>query len=254
MQTGNAAGASSRDILQPPPSPLSSDESAPEEETESSTNLAHIASTLQAAAAMPNAAHPATSDANPPPLPPAHPPRARARSNNKRKASSISQNNCWLCVYATDNAAGTVNALICEHIHCMALDTITKQCSQVIEQEIFRRNPCNGSDVTGFTPADVKRHITDHMLHPNVKLALTLRDLLRVNEQLRVGVFAKDDESDTTIVDQCTLKNYLAVTAQISAIYKVGESGRLLFSRGPGMSAADPGPSSAGGAAAKQRA
>lgn len=139
---------------------------------------------------------------------------------------------CWLCIYATHAAAHTVNALISEHIHSMSLETISNQCSLVIEEEIRRQNPCNANEVLGYAPRDIRRHITEHMLHPNVTLGLTLRRLVDMNEQLRQGVFSKDPETDQKVLDQSTLRNYLSVTSQITSIYKLGETGKLLFSRG----------------------
>ncbi len=151
-----------------------------------------------------------------------------SRPSKQRRTAS---KQCWLCIYATDTASHTVNALINEHIHCMSLDTIAHQCSLIIEQDIQRRNPCNAAEVQGYAADDIRRHITEHMLNPHVTLALTLRNLVDLNEKLRQNVFSHDPETDATVLDQSSLKHYLAVTAQIASIYKIGEAGRMLFAR-----------------------
>ena len=125
---------------------------------------------------------------------------------------------CWMCVYNTNEVAQSVSTLIVEHVHSMNVDTISEQVSTIIETEIRSKY---GDDVAleGCSPGDIRRHITEHMLHANVTLAVTLRRLLELSDQLRSQVHTVDEETGQTVVDAAHMRNYLAVTSQITNLH-----------------------------------
>lgn len=137
---------------------------------------------------------------------------------------------CWLCIYSTDEIAHSINSLIHDNIHCMHIDVIAKQASLVLAQQIVKQYGNEGS-LNGADEAAVKVHIKDHMLHANVALAVTLKDLLQLSRDISGALFVTDEESGHRSLDITQFKNYTMVINQITAIYKLGDGNKLLFSR-----------------------
>jgi hypothetical protein len=137
---------------------------------------------------------------------------------------------CWLCTYSSSAVAQRVTAAIVENASVMALETIAEQASQSIVDDV-RTEFGEAGDLAGSAPADVRRHVARHMLQANVALAVTLRGLLEVAEQLRGQIHTVDEETGQQIVDAAQVRNYLAVTAQVAGLYKLGDGARLLFAR-----------------------
>jgi hypothetical protein len=137
---------------------------------------------------------------------------------------------CWLCTYATDDVAQRVSALIVDNVHAMQIDTIAAQAALLIADEARK---CYGADVvlSGHTTADVRRHIREHMLHAPVALACVLGDLRGLTAEVRQQVYTVDEETGVRALDSAQVRTYLALVSQTAAIYKMGDSGKLLFAR-----------------------
>lgn len=139
-------------------------------------------------------------------------------------------NTCWLCVYNDDEVAVRIVNLIIENIHSMSVDVIATQASLLIRQECEKQY---GADVhlEGIDAADIKLHIEEHMLHANVCLAVTLKDLIGISKHLKKLIYSVDEESGNCCLDSAQLKNYSAIVNQIASIYKLGDGNKLLFSK-----------------------
>lgn len=137
---------------------------------------------------------------------------------------------CWLCTFSSSQIAQRVTAEIVENAHSMSLETIAEQASLKIVEDV-RAEYGESESLAGSAPAEVRRHITRHMLQANVALAVALRGLLDVSEQLRLQIHTVDEETGQHIIDAAQVRNYLAVTAQVAALYKLGDGARLLFAR-----------------------
>jgi hypothetical protein len=82
----------------------------------------------------------------------------------------------------------------------------------------------------GFEESDILAHINEHMLHPSVSFAVSLRRLLRMNKTIHEKIIVKDQETGEIVIDNTQIKNYILVTNQITSIYKMGEQSKLMFS------------------------
>ncbi len=140
---------------------------------------------------------------------------------------------CWLCTFSSDEVARAASALIVENAHEMSVETLAEQASAHIVEGVRERYGEAG-DLAGSSPAHVRRHVRHHVLHANVALAVTLRGLLEVGETLRRQIHTVDEETGQHIVDAAQVRNYLAVTAQVAGLYKLGDGARLLFARRAG--------------------
>lgn len=135
---------------------------------------------------------------------------------------------CWLCSYASDPVAEHVCQIITSSVHTMSADVMAEQASELIKGQLERKGL---RDVPGCEPSDVRRHIQNHMMHANVALGSTLRNLVSLNNILYRHIVNSAEGEESTGIDSRQLRDYLAVTSQITAIYKVGESNKLLFAQ-----------------------
>lgn len=137
---------------------------------------------------------------------------------------------CWLCVYNDDEVAVKIVNLITENIHSMSVDVIAEQASILIKQECEKQYGTN-INLQGTTAIDIKTHIEEHMLHANVCLAVTLKDLIGISKHLKKLIYSVDEETGNCSLDSAQLKNYSTVVNQIASIYKLGDGNKLLFSK-----------------------
>jgi hypothetical protein len=72
------------------------------------------------------------------------------------------------------------------------------------------------------------RHINEHIIHPHVKMACTIRSLVTVADTLRAGLQHLDPDTNEILVDIKNTELYLKVVGQIITSYKM-EGGKLLF-------------------------
>eukprot|EP00961_Rhodomonas_salina_P297159 3936992-Rhodomonas_salina.1 len=142
----------------------------------------------------------------------------------------VSTEQCWMCIYSTDEVAQNVTSLIVENIHNMSVEVIAKQCSLLIQQEA-RKQYGPDTVLEGSSTAHITKHISSHMLHANVTLALAVHSLLELNTQLRKQIYTVDENTGDSVIDVAQLKNYLLTTNQITSIYKLGDANKLLFSK-----------------------
>jgi hypothetical protein len=127
---------------------------------------------------------------------------------------------CWLCTFCNDVIAKEVTLFIASNI--ATIDTL--HMASQIKDEILTLYP----KAKGARKRDILRHIREHMLHPNVKMASIIRSLITVAESLRTSIHQQDPESDNVIMDLKSIDMYLKVLTQIANAYKM-DSNKLLF-------------------------
>ena len=77
----------------------------------------------------------------------------------------------------------------------------------------------------GAAPDCVTQHVLSHMLHPRVRLAVMLRQLLDLTNLLQNNIVIRDGGSVT--VDKAIAELYLKVIGQVMALYKSDTTGML---------------------------
>ena len=73
------------------------------------------------------------------------------------------------------------------------------------------------------------RHLREHMLTPNVRMASIVRSLITLAETLRCTLQQIDEDTGEVMVDIKNTELYLKVISQIHNVYKT-EGARMLFS------------------------
>jgi hypothetical protein len=75
---------------------------------------------------------------------------------------------------------------------------------------------------------EILTHIRKHVLHPSVRVAQILRNLLELADTLQELVVSRADDG-TPLIDVRTVTVYLKVVSEIMQIYKTADMSKMLF-------------------------
>ena len=127
---------------------------------------------------------------------------------------------CWLCTMHGEPAGQSMHAFIVAKIGVMELRCIAQQVSDYVLLQ--------HEDAVGVGANDVYAHIVEHSLHPRVRLAVLLRQLLDLTSLVQNSIVVQDGVHCT--VDKANAELYLKIIGQIMALYKVDTSSMLFAS------------------------
>jgi hypothetical protein len=87
-----------------------------------------------------------------------------------------------------------------------------------------------GEEVLRVLPSahEILTHVSKHVLHPSVRVASILRNLLDLAEMLRELIMSRAEDG-TPLIDVRTVTVYLKVIAEIMQIYRNADMSRMLF-------------------------
>jgi hypothetical protein len=128
---------------------------------------------------------------------------------------------CWLCEYQGNRTTNEVIRFIMEGIPHMALETLVKQSKYLLDRVDVGSN---------CSTAQIKRHVTLHMLHPRVKLALQLQEMAKLQQEIIKCCVVDDAESGGKTVNPQAMRVYLTLCSQVAGVYKMGEE-KLTFNQ-----------------------
>ena len=120
-----------------------------------------------------------------------------------------------------DEACQRVQRLIIEKAPCMGTDELAHTVEQILAATHEQQE--------GTDAATVREHITQHMLHPSVRVAGILRSLLDLLNRLQ-GILMDSDDDGNAVIDAKNVAVYLKVVAEVMQVYKTGDASRLMFS------------------------
>jgi hypothetical protein len=126
---------------------------------------------------------------------------------------------CWLCSYQGDPLGKQLNDFIIKNIGFMDMNCISQQVSDflLLKQE----------EAQEATKEDIFTHIQAHMLHPKVRMAVMLRQMLELASLLQNSIVVRD--GDLCSIDKSNAKLYLKIIGQIMSLYKADPQ-TMLFS------------------------
>jgi hypothetical protein len=124
---------------------------------------------------------------------------------------------CWLCSYQGDQLGKQLNDFIVKNIGFMDLECISQQVSDFLLLKL--------PTAEAAAKEDVFNHIHGHMLHPKVRMAVMLRQLLELAGILQNSIVVKD--GDLCTIDKSNAELYLKIIGQIMTLYKVDPQGML---------------------------
>jgi hypothetical protein len=126
---------------------------------------------------------------------------------------------CWLCTYQGENLGIKLNAFIVKHIGVMSIETIAMQVSDYL---LIGEPTAEGAE-----PAHVQEHVQRHVLHPRVRIAVLLRQLLDFAALLQVSLVVTEGQS--VVIDKPNAELYFKSINQIMSLYKADIRG-MVFS------------------------
>ena len=128
---------------------------------------------------------------------------------------------CWLCEYQGNRTTNEVIRFIMESIPHMALDSLITQSKYLLDRVDAGSN-CSISQI--------KIHVTTHMLHPRVKLALQLQDMVKMQQDVAKCCVVDDIEAGGKTINPQAMRVYLTLCTQVTGVYKMGEE-KLTFNQ-----------------------
>jgi hypothetical protein len=129
---------------------------------------------------------------------------------------------CWLCRYQGNASTNEVVRFIMDAIPHMSLDSLVEQ-SKFLLDTLDPYSKC--------TLGTIRTHVTEHMLHPRVKLALQLQDMTKMQSDVCKCCVVNDVVTGERTVNPQAMRVYLTLCAQVSTVYKMGEE-KLTFNNG----------------------
>jgi hypothetical protein len=128
---------------------------------------------------------------------------------------------CWLCTYSHTLDAKQYAQYVSENATSASMQAMALQISDDLNEKY--------PDARGADPSKVLEHIESHSLHPICKIAVMLRSLTKLTEDIQQSMRKQDDEGNV-FMDTKLIEVYLKTQSQILSIYKTVESNKLLFS------------------------
>jgi hypothetical protein len=131
---------------------------------------------------------------------------------------------CYLCFYAEEEVCiQYAKYIINESQRCCK-----KQIAQQMAQDIEARETRNGGNVPqGASASDIEKHISEHVLHPSVKVPEIIRELDGVRRLLRSSITSTDPETGDRVIDTANVTLYLKVIRELHQVYKMGDTTKL---------------------------
>jgi hypothetical protein len=126
---------------------------------------------------------------------------------------------CWLCLYQGNRTTNEVMRFVVDGIAHMSLDSLVEQSKFLLDHV----EPDSNSTV-----AEIRRHITCHVLNPKIKVALQLLELSKMQKEVSKCCVVSDAETGEKTVNTQAMRVYLTMCSQISSMYKIGED-KLIF-------------------------
>ena len=124
---------------------------------------------------------------------------------------------CWLCSYQGETLGKQLNEFIVKNIGFMDMNCISQQVSDYL----LLKKP----EAEKAAKDDVFAHIHTHMLHPKVRMAVMLRQLLELAGLLQDNIVVRDGELCS--IDKSNAELYLKIIGQIMTLYKMDPQGMV---------------------------
>jgi hypothetical protein len=102
-----------------------------------------------------------------------------------------------------------------------------KQIARQIADDIHDRDTRSGITSEGASTSDIEKHISEHILHPSVKIPEVIRELDGMRRLLRSSITTTDPETGDRVIDTANVSLYLKVIREINQVYKMGDTAKL---------------------------
>ena len=132
---------------------------------------------------------------------------------------------CWLCRNCTTDDVKSFHAFMIEKAHSVDAHEMAAHMREHLDSQKLR-SALEDDDVPSVE--DIQLHIKRHVLHPAVRVAQILRNLLELADTLQELVSGRGEDG-LPLVDVRTVTVYLKVISEIMQIYKTADPTKMLF-------------------------
>ena len=141
------------------------------------------------------------------------------------EGSSARPARCWMCENCTTEDVRNFHAFLVERSH-----SVEPRAMAVHMHEHLTSQQALASVLEDAPPGleEILTHIRKHVLHPSVRVAQILRNLLELADTLQELVVGRADDG-TPLIDVRTVTVYLKVVSEIMQIYKTADMTKMLF-------------------------
>lgn len=132
---------------------------------------------------------------------------------------------CWLCRNCTTDDVKSFHSFMIEKAHSVDAHEMAAHMREHLDSQSLR-GALDDEDVPSVE--DIQLHIKRHVLHPAVRVAQILRNLLELADTLQELVSGRGEDG-LPLVDVRTVTVYLKVISEIMQIYKTADLTKMLF-------------------------
>ena len=137
----------------------------------------------------------------------------------------MASSTCWLCRNCTTDEVKSFHAFMAEKAHTVDAHEMAAHMREHLEAQ---KDGSALDDDDLPTAEDILLHIKRHVLHPSVRVAQILRNLLELADTLQELVSGRGEDG-LPLVDVRTVTVYLKVISEIMQIYKTADLSKMLF-------------------------
>jgi hypothetical protein len=120
---------------------------------------------------------------------------------------------------------------VCQELNRFIEENIHVISPNAIVQEVVRELSVDYASEAGVSYECILEHVNTHMLHPNVRMAVGIRNLVQLGDKLQTEIYKQDDKGNQVGVDIKVVDMYMRVHGHIAAMYKM-ETHKMLFNQG----------------------
>ena len=133
---------------------------------------------------------------------------------------------CWMCENCTGEDVRNFHRFMVEKAHIVD----AAEMAAHMHQHLMEASAETDAEALLALPTahDILTHVSKHVLHPSVRVASILRNLLDLAEMLRELIMSRAEDG-TPLIDVRTVTVYLKVIAEIMQIYRNADMTRMLF-------------------------
>jgi len=133
---------------------------------------------------------------------------------------------CWLCKNCATDDVKSFHAFMVEKAHSVDAAEMAAHMREHLELQLGQCGAAEEDDLP--SAEDIQVHIKRHVLHPAVRVAQILRNLLDLADTLQELVSGRGEDG-LPLVDVRTVTVYLKVISEIMQIYKTADLSKMLF-------------------------
>lgn len=133
--------------------------------------------------------------------------------------------NCFMCKYHGNPSVDQITRFIIDSVSSISLESLVEQTRILIHAT--HAQDIEPTDASVSTKG-LQRHITDHMLHPRVRVAMQIRELSEMQRRVTPCCVTFDEETGQHTVNPHAMRTFLTLSNQIHNSYKTGEE-KMLF-------------------------